>query len=527
MGIKNILTKKYLPLIISLFVFWITIFILTFLSLGQTDGHLLYTLDDPYIHMAIAKNFVTSGTWGVTQYEFSSCSSSPLWTFLISFFYFIFGTKIIIPFILNILFASFTAFVVVRFIEKHTDNIFLQTIIVLSVLFFGPFVSVVFTGLEHSMYTFFIALLIYYFFKIFEEQNNKKEIYTLFILLFLLTLSRYEGMFVAVALFLIFLYKKRVLVAFGTLISALVPILVVGFISVSNGWYFFPNSVVLKSPVILNDFGSIVGSIFNPNFFDLLWAYKRILILLVISVIMFFINRKDKNSFAIKSSIFLFILVTLLHIQYAKLGSLLRYEMYIMVIGILVNTISLIKFIKGKNKKIKYPVIIFFCLMLLPFSISTYKAMKDIPTGMTNIYQMQFQMSRFINKYYNNTTIALNDIGAVNYYCDIKCVDLWGLANKEVADYRRRQMYDSKKVFEINKINNTSIAIIFEAWFDKYGGIPSDWLMAGKWTIPNNITCGADSLTFYATDSINYVKLTNSLKMFSKELPLQVKQKGY
>ncbi|MCX6163377.1 MAG: hypothetical protein NTU73_00695 [Ignavibacteriae bacterium] len=42
--------RKYLPLIISLLVFWVAIFILTFLSLGQTGGHFLYTLDDPYIH---------------------------------------------------------------------------------------------------------------------------------------------------------------------------------------------------------------------------------------------------------------------------------------------------------------------------------------------------------------------------------------------------------------------------------------------------------------------------------------------
>jgi 4-amino-4-deoxy-L-arabinose transferase-like glycosyltransferase len=517
--------KKYLSLIISLFLFCSVILFLIVFSLGQTDGHFLYTLDDPYIHMAIAKNFVTSGTWGVTQYEFSSCSSSPLWTFLISLFHFIFGTKVIVPFILNILFALLTAFIVFRFIVKYTDNVFFQMIILLSILFFGPFVSVVFTGLEHSMYTFFIVLIIYYLFKIFDEQSEKKDIIVLFILLALLTLSRYEGMFVAAALFLIFLYRKKVLIASGVLLSAFLPILIIGVISVSKGWYFFPNSIVLKSPVVLNDFGSFVKSIFNPNFFDLLWAYKRILILLIISAVMFFVYRKDKNFFAIKSSIFIFILVTLLQINFAKLGSLLRYEMYLIVFGILINIISIIKFLTGKSKKIKYCVIVFLCLLMIPFSISSIKAMKDVPTAITNIYQMQFQMSKFINNYYDKNTIALNDIGAVNYYCDIKCIDLWGLANKDVADYRRKQTYNSKKIFEINK--NTSVAVVFEAWFDKYGGIPSDWIMAGKWTVPNNITCGADSVTFYATDSANYIKLTDNLKIFSKELPTQVKQKGY
>jgi hypothetical protein len=201
--------------------------------------------------------------------------------------------------------------------------------------------------------------------------------------------------------------------------------------------------------------------------------------------------------------------------------------MYIVVLGILINTIAIIKFLPGKNKKIKYIVIIFLCLLMIPFSISTFKAVKDVPTAMINVYQMQFKMSEFIKMYYDKNAIALNDIGAVNYYCDIHCVDLWGLANKEVADYRRTGTYDSEKIYKINKEKNTSIAIVFESWFERYGGIPSNWLMAGKWTIPNNITCGADSITFYAIDSINYLKLTSSLKMFSKELPLQVKQKGY
>ncbi|MFA5404687.1 MAG: hypothetical protein WC358_07105, partial [Ignavibacteria bacterium] len=434
---------------------------------------------------------------------------------------------VIIPFILNILFASFTAFIAFKLIGKFTYNIFVRTIILLSVLFFGPFISVVFTGLEHSMYTSFIVLIIYYLYRIFEEERIKCDFYILYVLMALLTLSRYEGMFVAVALFLIFLYRKKGLIAFGVLFSAFLPLIIIGIVSISKGWYFFPNSVVLKSPIAFNDFNSFVISVFNPNFFDLLWAYKRILILLIISAVMFFVYRKDKNSYAIKSSIFLFVIVTLLQIQFAKLGSLLRYEMYIVVLGILINTIAIIKFLPGKNKKIKYIVIIFLCLLMIPFSISTFKAVKDVPTAMINVYQMQFKMSEFIKMYYDKNAIALNDIGAVNYYCDIHCVDLWGLANKEVADYRRTGTYDSEKIYKINKEKNTSIAIVFESWFERYGGIPSNWLMAGKWTIPNNITCGADSITFYAIDSINYLKLTSSLKMFSKELPLQVKQKGY
>jgi hypothetical protein len=45
------------------------------------NGHVSYTLDDAYIHMAMAKHVAQDGVFGITPYEFSASSSSPLWTF--------------------------------------------------------------------------------------------------------------------------------------------------------------------------------------------------------------------------------------------------------------------------------------------------------------------------------------------------------------------------------------------------------------------------------------------------------------
>jgi len=96
---------KNWPLIISSIIFGVLILFLLIQSINQNQGHLIYALDDAYIHMAIAKNFAQHGIWGITKYEFTSTSSSLLWTLLISFSYFIFGSNELIPFILNIIFA--------------------------------------------------------------------------------------------------------------------------------------------------------------------------------------------------------------------------------------------------------------------------------------------------------------------------------------------------------------------------------------------------------------------------------------
>jgi hypothetical protein len=215
-----------------------------------------------------------------------------------------------------------------------------------------------------------------------------------------------------------------------------------------------------------------------------------------------------------------------MQIMYAKLGSLLRYEMYIIVFGILINSISLIIYLKDKKKNIKVPVIIFLCLLFIPFSISTIKAVSEVPIAMTNIYQMQYQMSKFINKYYNKKTIALNDIGAVNYYCDIGCVDLWGLADREVAELRRTGRYNTEEINRINRERKTEIVIIFDSWFEQYGGMPKSWYNSGIWRIQDNITCGSDVITFYATDSTAFRKLDENLWEFQYELPETVRQNG-
>jgi len=70
-AIRRILLAAW-PLLICLTLFWTIVAVLLIASLRRTSGHLVYALDDPYIHMAMAKNFSQHGVWGVTRYGFTS-----------------------------------------------------------------------------------------------------------------------------------------------------------------------------------------------------------------------------------------------------------------------------------------------------------------------------------------------------------------------------------------------------------------------------------------------------------------------
>jgi len=70
--------KKYLPFLSGFSFVAVIVAVLEYLAIKKTGGHFCYPLDDTFIHMAVAKNLVLHGNWGITPAGFVSCSSSPL-----------------------------------------------------------------------------------------------------------------------------------------------------------------------------------------------------------------------------------------------------------------------------------------------------------------------------------------------------------------------------------------------------------------------------------------------------------------
>ena len=72
---KNILADK-IPFKASLI--FIAFTLLTYMIvLLVNSGQFVYVLDDPYIHMTIAKHLALEGKWAMNQMDFSSAASSP------------------------------------------------------------------------------------------------------------------------------------------------------------------------------------------------------------------------------------------------------------------------------------------------------------------------------------------------------------------------------------------------------------------------------------------------------------------
>lgn len=531
------LFKKKIALIASVGILWITIASLLITSIKINQGHVAYALDDAYIHMSIAKNFALHGVWGITQYEFASSSSSLLYTLLLSFIYFLFGVNEVIPLILNIIFATLSVCVIYWLLKQNNIKDVYIFILLQLIIFLTPLPALIFTGMEHTLQILITIPFVYFSAKMISEgkSNNRNNIF-LFILGILVTMVRYEGMFLLLIVSSLFILNKKWKFAVGLLVCGFFPIVIYGIISLSKGWYFLPNSIILKgnTPTF-----SIFGLIdFFTVFIHKIVETGHIFVLVYGALILFIYQFNKQNKWSDSTTMLsIFILTSILHVMFASTGWFYRYEAYLVCLGIFAIAIGFQESLSqdlslGTTKNIipKYIAVILLLLIVIsPLTDRGYISLTHVTQATNNIYEQQYQMGLFLKQFYGKESVAVNDIGAVSYLSDVKTVDLIGLGNIKVAKLRMENIYDIQKIQDLATEYDVKIAIIYDSWFTKgvfTGGIPSDWIAVGQWTIPNNVVCGGDIVTFYATNPEEERKLKENLRIFSSNLSIDIKQTG-
>lgn len=514
----------------------IIVFVLFFKIINLTGGKFIYTLDDAYIHLACAKNLVISNVWGVTQYELSPATSSPVWTMLLSILFSAFGVNDLIPLIVNFLLASILLYVIFSLLKQYHVSDFFNVIVLITVIVLTPLPFFIFSGMEHILHAILTILFLKYSAQSLCQSDiknkfGKSDKYLLLTSGFLI-LVRYESiilLFIIVALFLI---KKKYSTGIIQLVTGLALPCLFGIYLILKDGYFLPNPVMLKGN-FFNSINDLSSAPVIENTFWYLELSKKILIFFLITLVLFYIQIKSANNFWSKIPLMLFVLMIMIFIQ--KIGFLpavFRYDAYLVITSIAVNSLAVYDYCKKKynldlNSKLlrnKIALIIFIiysvCLIYKSYDFEyTFIASK-------NIYEQQYQMSRFTDKYYSGQHIALNDIGAVNYYSDIHCLDLIGLASNDVAKEKLNGSFNTDAMNEIAKKNKLKIAIVYDEWFRDESGIPDEWIKAGEWKITDNYICGSDYISFYAVDKNEITNLKENLKSFAGELPSTVLQTG-
>lgn len=533
------IVKSHWSFILVLLVFLVLMFLFFFLSVSANSDHFIYMLDDPYIHMAIAKNLASNGNWGVDAYEYAAASSSPCWTILISSVFLLISDSELVPFLLNLILSIIILFYFYRVICKINSNQILLFFILLALVLLLPLNIFAFLGQEHGLHALVILILAFQAARELSSTNppKLKDGFLRFVYLPLLVLVsvgiRYESFFVLFAILLLLVIRRWWLRSALLLLAGSMILLIGGFINLSNNWFFLPNPILLKGVLPTVVMAKEAVTFFNGFFLFNLVKNPHLLLLLVAALFILYRRVRQSQLFKDTSSILAFILsiTIILQIQFGRtMVNNMRYEAYIIALGFF--TISL--FIANEMKVFtsnqvvhkntaKVIGILLAIASLTPFIGLSYISLCNTIASQKNIFAQQYQMGLFLKEYYEKETVILNDIGAASYLADIHCIDLLGLASMETARLRLEGGFTSTDIAAIAKRKNASIAIVYDIWLNNLGGIPSTWVKVGMWKIPNNIVCASDTISFYAMTENEAIKLLSALKSYQPSLPKDIK----
>jgi hypothetical protein len=436
--------------------------------------------------------------------------------------------------------------------------------------------------MEHILHAFLNLIVTYYAGLFIVQARDKSEIFfpgphgketisqkklkiILLLIVPFISMVRFEGIYIIIFLsFLIMVKRKNFVYGSIFMLVGLSPILIYGLVSLANGWYFFPNSIMSKGEVIS------IFSIFSDS--TLFWAFfedkfyfltlqRHIFPLIIMTGTLSLVTMTYKRKWWTISNIMIFSFVTntIFQALFAKFSSFYRYDAYLVCLalfslGIIVgeyfpayatNYFDDLDWIRHKILNLsalfkKKPLqssprprnitigAVFSLIVVLMLSMGSvmFRGINGVnvtPLATRNIHDQQYQMGQFLNQYYHQEKVAVNDIGAVNFYADIQCYDMAGLGtlfplinlnNPENYNYRLR-LYEDVSNF------GCKIAVCYSSWFS------GPWTLVCTWKISENIVCGSDTVSFYAIDLAEAPNLRTNLHEFEMLLPELVEVRYY
>jgi hypothetical protein len=383
---------------------------------------------------------------------------------LLALDYSIFGVNEYSPLVLNLLFATATVclfhFIFKGWALSETFNF----AALVGVILITPMPLLIFEGMEHVLHIFFTVLFFYLSVTLLASKApgdtghaafNEKM---LLVVGPLLVMSRYEGGFLVLSVCLF--------------------------------------SILLKGHMV--DFTSLEGILAQP----IIALAQAILIMDVLlpplaASLVFFLKFRGGAEGAggaggaddgqyFKTMFFVFLVTTLLHLGFARVGSLHRYEAYIVSLGALLTVLALREYFSGGfplrvDRQALGKLLVAACMVYLVFSPLVTRGFRSLvltPLTTTEIYQQQYQMGLFLKDYYTGEAVTLNDIGAVSFLADIKPLDAKGLASMEVSRLIRQGGFNVDKLEELQSKKGVSVAIVYNHWVR----MPEGSIKVGEWT---------------------------------------------
>ena len=493
-------------------------------ALAATHGHLVYALDDAYIHMAIAKNLAAHGIFGITSHEFSSASSSILWPLLLAALYKVFGPLVVIPLIAQIVIGMALLWLCWEMLNQAgvTSDLYAGAVLAFLVLVL-PMAPMTFVAMEHLLHAF--ATLLFAFVSVRSLYAPRARFLPVLLGAAAVTSVRYEGLFLVAAVALLYLLQKKLIHAVAVAAAGAAPVTLFGLYSLSHGGFFLPNSLLIK--------GQPIGLATLLRLREIITACRAVSVLMIVALCLLALATDAPRQ--IRGLLQLFLLTALLHHLFAAYGWFYRYEAYLVALGVIAVALAVWRPLAGLYSRRPWDAAALLVLavpLATPLLLRGCISMRATPRAMADIYHQQYQMAEFFRTYYPHGHIAVNDVGAISYYSDPYLTDLVGLGSTEILRARLATLprgdldYDfpqNDAAQAVVRKNHIEVVAVYDDWFGfRQDHIPPGWIRVGAWRVPERTVLGGYVVSFYGVGSDNAVRLKSNLAEFHGRLPQEI-----
>lgn len=500
---------------------------------GLCDGRLVYALDDPYIHMAMARSLADHGVWGITPDGFTGSSSSPGWVLLLAPLLRFLPAPEWIPLLLNNLAGVMLVLVLDRALARQGTPGWLRIPCGLAVVATMPLATMTVLGMEHVPHALLALAFADRAAEALAAPAEATPPATLFGLAALLCMARYEGLFAVAGAVAVALVLGRFLFAFALAAAGWAPVVAYGVLAHQAGGWFLPNSLLVKVETQAAVEAAQGGPwLLQPGSLGLrLKQCPELGPLVIAAVLLALFARGEGLMHRARIGLAIFAGTALLHLHLAHVGWFFRYEAYLVPMGLAALAgFAAAWWIEAMGDTSRKAALLVGLLLALPFlkplAARGAVGFGSAPHAMATIYHQHIQVGLFLETYYAGQPVACNDIGAMAWLGRAKPVDLWGLADLPVAEARVAGRYDRAFVASYAASKGARVFFGYEDWYRGLGGLPEGWVKVGEWRHKGPVTFSGNRISWYATVPEEVEPLKRNLALFAPRLPGRIEQSG-
>ena len=491
--------------------------ILVSATLWLNQGRFTYSLDDAYIHLALADN-LAEGHYGLNSGEPSSPSSSILWPFLLAPFAGLESFELM-PLLLALLSMGAVLVALWSFLhERLSDHLSLRArcLVLLLVAIGCNLWGMPLNGMEHSLQ---LLLAVWVAIGLLELVEDGRVAPTFLAGLVIGPLVRFENTSLlvmgAAVLWLRGMRGKAALV----LGSSAAGIAAFAAFLQAQGLPWLPSSVLVKSQVAAAEGLVRLLLEIGENLLEGLAKDRNWVLLTLLALLYRRLRKNPAGQRTANDRLYLLFLSGILaaHMTLGRYDWLGRYEIYLLLTAAVLLLFIFRRQLQGLIASRRWAALAGLVAIALVAGKNQIYATIMTPLSASNIYTVNHQMRRFTVDYWRDS-VGSTDVGRLSLDNPYPVLDLWGLGSEE-ARRSRLSASDNTWAERLAAKHEVDLLILDEGWFTDRGPLPASWEKVGQLGLREPRGHGGATHSFLLRDPARREELVQDLLALRPGLP--------